>query len=441
MQPVEVAVEVAPAKARIPDLAAELRAARQMTLDLLAPLSDEELSAQHSPLMSPLVWDLAHIGWYEELWLLRNAAGRETGGAGFDEIYDAFGNPRSDRPSLPLLGPAEARAFCADVRARVLESLNAIELAEDDPLLADGFVYSFVAQHEHQHNETMAAALQLRDAPYPCPPAPATARAVASGEVLIDGGSFVMGTNNVGTYDNERREFETDIPPFLIDVAPVTNGAYLEFIRAGGYDEQAAWSEPGWAHRQSAGLEHPLFWQREGDGSWSRRRFGMQESIGADEPVQHVSWSEADAFARWAGKRLPSEAEWEKAASWDAAAGVKRPYPWGNEWSASRANLERQQFQPAAVGSYPDGMSPAGCHQMIGDVWEWTSTDFAGYPHFEAFPYPEYSEAFFGTDYKVLRGGSWATHPTVARTTFRNWDYPIRRQIFAGFRCARSPDD
>ena len=262
---------------------------------------------------------------------------------------------------------------------------------------------------------------------------------IAGKVVLVEGGPFVMGTNDAAVYDNERGAFELDIPSFFIDVAPVTNGAYLEFNETGGYDDPTAWSDAGWTYRQSASLEHPLFWQREAERSWSQRRFGRHEPICRDEPVQHVSWFEADAFARWAGKRLPTEPEWEKAASWDAAKGAKRANPLGDQGSTGHANLGRQRFQPALVGTFPNGASPAGCHQMIGDVWERTSTDFAAYPSFGAFPYPEYYEVFFGPEYKVLRGGSWATHPSVARSTFRNWDYPIRRQIFAGFRCARTP--
>jgi iron(II)-dependent oxidoreductase len=154
--------------------------------------------------------------------------------------------------------------------------------------------------------------------------------------------------------------------------------------------------------------------------------------------VQHVCWYEADAYARWAGKRLPTEAEWEKTASWDPATGTKRRYPWGDDDpTPARANLGARHFGPAGAGAYPDGAGPYGCHGMIGDVWEWTSSDFLAYPGFDAFPYREYSEVFYGPKHKVLRGGSWATHPTAARATFRNWDYPIRRQIFSGFRCAR----
>jgi iron(II)-dependent oxidoreductase len=230
------------------------------------------------------------------------------------------------------------------------------------------------------------------------------------------------------------------VGPFFIDTAPVTNGAYLAFVEAGGYSNAAWWSEAGWAHRQKAGLSAPQFWQREGEGSWSRVRFGWREALAMDQPVCHVCWYEADAYARWAGKRLPTEAEWEKAASVEPAAqgGRKRRYPWGDEApTPRRCNLGQRHFGPAPLGAYPEGVSPWGCEQMIGDVWEWTSSDFAAYPGYTWFPYREYSEVFFGAKSKVLRGGSWATDPAAVRTTFRNWDLPIRRQIFAGFRCAR----
>jgi iron(II)-dependent oxidoreductase len=237
--------------------------------------------------------------------------------------------------------------------------------------------------------------------------------------------------------DNERPAHTVDVPGFYIDTAPVTNAAYADFIAAGGYDEPAWWTAAGWAHRQLAGLSAPGFWRREG-GQWLRTRFGVTEPVPPAEPVMHVCWYEADAYARWAGRRLPREAEWEKAARFDPATGRSRRFPWGDDDPApDRANLGQRHLQPAPAGSYPAGAAPSGARQLIGDVWEWTSSDFVPYPGFEAWPYKEYSQVFFGGDYKVLRGGAFSVGPVACRSTFRNWDYPVRRQIFAGLRTAR----
>jgi gamma-glutamyl hercynylcysteine S-oxide synthase len=424
-------------------VAGELDAARRRSLGLLEPLDEDGLRRQHSTLMSPLIWDLAHIGNYEEQWLLREAAGAPAVDASLDDIYDAFRHPRPNRPALPLLGPAEARRYIAEVRGRVVDTLDRLDLAPGGgrPLLAGGFVHGMVVQHEHQHDETMLATLQLMDgAGYRplAPPPPAAAGPVEPVEVTVAAGPFVMGTDDEAwAYDNERPAHVVALAAFRIDAAPVTNRAYAEFVADGGYDEPRWWGDAGWAWRQEADLHHPEFWRSEGDGRWSRLRFGWREDLPLDEPVQHVCWHEADAYARWAGKRLPTEAEWEKAASWGPDA-RKRRWPWGDgEPGPGTANLGQAHFRPAPVGAYPAGASAYGCQQMIGDVWEWTSSDFDGYPGFATFPYREYSEVFFGSGYKVLRGGSWATSPAAVRTTFRNWDYPIRRQIFAGFRCAR----
>jgi gamma-glutamyl hercynylcysteine S-oxide synthase len=420
-------------------IARGLEESRRRSLDLLDPLSEADQIAQHSPIMSPLIWDLAHIGNYEELWLVRNVAGDPPTSAQYDDMYDAFEHPRASRPALPLLGPAEARRYIAGVRGRALDLLDAVDLDPAQPLLDHGFVYGMVIQHEQQHDETMLATLQLMDGNGHglLAPRPPTGRGVEVSEILVAGGPFTMGTDEPWAYDNERPAHTVDVAPFWIDTIPVTNAAVVEFVEDGGYAEPALWDRAGWKWRQEESVEHPQFWQREGQRSWSRRRFGAVEALPLDEPVQHVSWYEADAFARWAGKRLPTEAEWEKAASWTPD-GRKRRWPWGDQPPGTdHANLGQRHLQPAPAGAYPRGVSPWGCHEMAGDVWEWTSSYFQPYPGFASFPYREYSEVFWGDEYRVLRGGSWATHPSVMRTTFRNWDYPIRRQIFAGFRCAR----
>jgi len=248
-----------------------------------------------------------------------------------------------------------------------------------------------------------------------------------------------MGTSSEPwALDNERPAHQVHVPPFFIDTTPVTNAAYQAFIADGGYDDPRWWTPAGWDHRQRTGLAAPMAWRREG-GEWVRTAFGVTAPAAPAEPVLHVCWYEADAYARWAGRRLPTEAEWEKAARFDPASGRSRRFPWGDDApTAERANLGQRHLRPAPAGSYPDGSAPCGARQLIGDVWEWTSSDFLPYPGFRAWPYREYSEVFFGPEYKVLRGGSFAVSPVACRGTFRNWDYPVRRQIFAGFRTARS---
>jgi iron(II)-dependent oxidoreductase len=423
------------------DVTGALDEARRRTLALLAPLTEADLRATPSPLMSPLVWDLAHIGHYEELWLLRAVVDAPPTDPRFDDVYDAFRHPRAERPTLDILGPDDARRFLEDVRKRALDVIG-------DPSVPSDHV-RMVVRHEHQHIETMLATLQLMTGcAHPDagdgPGAPGPDPASIPDEVVVEAGPFLMGaSSDPWAYDNERPQHVVDLPAFRIDTTPVTNAAYAEFVAAGGYTEARWWTDAGWRWRLEAALEHPRFWHRDGAG-WTRLRFGRVEPLPPREPVQHVCWFEADAFARWRGRRLPTEAEWEKAASWDPGTGVgtKRLRPWGEADDADRATLARPgaRFGPDAVGAHPGGASPWGCLDLLGGVWEWTATDFDGYPGFRAFPYREYSEEFFpgATDvqYKVLRGGSWATHPAAVSTTFRNWDLPVRRQIFAGFRCA-----
>ncbi len=427
-------------------IAAELDRVRERSLGLTVDSLDEsELVTQHSPLMSPLVWDLAHVGNYEEQWLVRAAAGQEALRPDIDILYDAFENPRSARVDLPLLTPTEAREYNTRVRSRVLDALERAPFDGGGGLLDGGFVYHMVIQHEHQHDETMLATHQLRrgdpalpglDASPPtleAPPAPA--------EIRIEAGPFTMGTTaDPWAYDNERPAHAADLPAYHIDSHAVTNAAHMAFIADGGYDDPRWWSPEGWEWRTRSGKRAPAFWQRDGD-RWLRRRFGRVEPVPPEEPVQHVCYHEAEAHAHWAGKRLPTEAEWEKAARYDPRTGVSGRFPWGGaEPDQHHANLGQRLLRPAPAGAFPAGDAPTGVHQLLGDVWEWTASEFTGYPGFSAFPYREYSEVFFDRGYRVLRGGSWATHPTSVRSTFRNWDLPIRRQIFSGFRCARDAE-
>jgi gamma-glutamyl hercynylcysteine S-oxide synthase len=375
-------------------IASALEEARRRTLYALGPLSDADLNAQPSQILSPLVWDLAHIGHQEELWLLRTLHGERPTESRFDDIYNACEHERSERGELGLLAPSDAYDYVAHVRERVLRRLPDERFPDDEPLRRGGYAYHMVIQHEHQHNETMLQALQIReDLVHPHAELWRPAQ-VEGGPAVVRfaEGEFVMGCDDFGwAYDNEQPAHAERVAAFAIDTLPVTNAEYARFIADGGYTDPSLWSEAGRAWLASDGQQHPMYWRR-GRAGWARVRFGRLEPLPLDEPVQHISFHEAEAYARWAGGRLPTEPEWER----------------------SVARL-----------SY------------VGQVWEWTSSSFEPYPGFEPFPYDGYSAVFFGTGrYRVLRGGSWATHGKVGRHTFRNWDLPIRRQIFAGLRLA-----
>jgi iron(II)-dependent oxidoreductase len=426
-------------------IAGQLFEARDRTFLLTSPLTDEDLHAQHDPLMSPILWDLGHIAHFEELWLTRNLEGPVE----FVEmpgLFNPFEHPRSERGGLRLPGMAESREIMDEIRGRVLGRLAVNDFHPSNPLLRDGYVYNMVLQHEYQHNETILQTLQLkRGRPYSpvarfdVPGDAGSGAPVGRGTMLrFPGGEVEIGTDDrSAAYDNERGRHLVELSPFSIDQHPVTNGDFVIFIAAGGYSAREYWSDAGWKWVAESGAQAPLYWSWV-DGSWMTRSMDQTGPVQPSHPVCHVSYYEAEAFARFAGKRLPTELEWEAAASWDAASGTKRSYPWGEQPpSKDLANLDQLSFGTRAVGSYPRNVSPLGCYGMIGDVWEWTSSDLRPYPGFQSFPYREYSEAFFGPEYKVLRGGSWATRPGAIRNTFRNWDYPIRRQIFSGFRCAR----
>lgn len=426
------------------EIEALLDEARARTEWLTEPVSEEDLGIQHDSLMSPIVWDLGHIAHFEEVWLVENLRGGITDREGLRGIYNPFENPRATRGGLALPSVPECMAYMRDVRRAALATVTSLDIDSQSPLTGESFVFRMVLQHEYQHNETILQTLQLkRGEPYAAPrrfepPAPDAAAPEAGAMVRFPGGRVEMGTDDRSVaYDNERPLHLVEIEPFWIDVHPVTNGEYLAFVEDGGYRRPDVWSGPGWSWREEARLEAPEYWKRTG-GGWSERFMNRVVVLEERRPVCHLCYWEADAYARWAGKRLPTEQEWEAAASWDPEAGQKHTYPWGEESpSQARANLDAVLFETTEVGSYPCGVSAIGCWDMLGNVWEWTSSDFRGYPGYETFPYPEYSEVFFGDEYKVLRGGSWATRFGAIRNTFRNWDYPIRRQIFSGIRCVR----
>ncbi len=426
-----------PSKQKIADLLTE---ARDRTLLLISGLSDEDLHQQHDPLMSPIIWDVGHIAHFEELWLTQNLDGPIE----FSEmpgLYNPFEHPRATRASLALPTLSQMMERLAEIRRRVLERLDTVEFDESNPLLRDGYVYNMVLQHEYQHNETILQTLQLKKgAPYRAPRKIIFDQRVARDCEMIafDGGRVTIGTNDrSAAYDNERPQHGVDLRPFLIDRDSVTNARYLEFVSDNGYQRAELWSEAGRRWLAESAAVAPKYWVRDGE-EWITRSMDVTRLVEPAKPVCHVCYHEAEAFSRWDKKRLPTEFEWEAAASWDPSSNDSREFPWGNDSADSRsANIDQLAFDTSPVGTYDRNVSPIGCYGLIGDVWEWTSSNLSAYPGFQTFPYKEYSEEFFGPDYKVLRGGSWATRPGAIRNTFRNWDYPIRRQIFSGFRCAR----
>jgi iron(II)-dependent oxidoreductase len=372
---------------------AALADARERTLALVSHLSEEELTTVHSSIMSPLAWDLGHIAAYEDLWLAHRLAGLELLRPDLAGLYDAFETPRAVRGDIEALGPADARAYMLAVRDRVAEALMRGGVG-------DGDVCEMVVRHELQHSETMRQTLALAGLlPAGEPPAIAAESAPLPewDEWLeIPAGSFAMGAAAEGfAYDNERPRHTVALGAFAIARRPVTAASWMRFVEGGGYERREWWSDEGWAWKEEHDItHHPAL--ATGDSS---------------APACHVSWFEADAFARAHDARLPGEAEWERAATWD-------------------------QRTPTRGDSAEPRSTPVEFAQ-VGRVWEWTASAFGGYPDFVAHPYREYSEVFFGEDYRVLRGGSWATSPRVKTVTFRNWDLPQRRQIFAGVRLAR----
>jgi gamma-glutamyl hercynylcysteine S-oxide synthase len=420
------------ADGRATEVVEALGEARERTLAMVASIGDDDLERVYSTLMSPLVWDLGHIAAFEDLWLNHRYGGRPLLRDDLADVYDAFETPRAGRGTLPFLRTDEAKAYLDEVRARTLEVIDE---------RGAGHVHELVIRHEQQHNETMLQAMELArlDPALHATDGDVNGVSGATGLELIHipAGPCTIGAPPDGfAYDNERPRHRTDVRGYLIGRSPITNGSYLTFVEGGGYERREWWSDEGWAWKEEYDITRPSGWTEGLEAEW---RLGRLEPLLPDRPVVHVSWFEADAFARAHDVRLPTETELEKAATWDQQTGTARRYPWGAgpPRPGVHANVDL-----AYPGTEPDsasqaGISPYGCEQMIGDVWEWTASDFGGYPGFEAFPYKEYSEVFFGSDYKVLKGGSWATRARVITPAFRNWDYPQRRQIFAGVRIAK----
>ena len=410
--------------------------ARRVELELLDGLSDAQMLGSPQHFVEPPIWEMGHVGWFQEYWILRHLDGGGTLLPGSDGVYDSFNVSYRRRWDHAYPSRAQTLAYIGEVLRRSLARLEARPPGPDD-----AYFYTLAAHHEDMHAENLALIRQTLGYPLPtlsllapdglpCPEPGYTPR-----DVAVPGGAFMLGAaaDEPFVFDNEKWAHPVTVAPFQIASTPVTNAQYAAFVDDGGYRRRELWSRRGWQWRREADARHPLFWVREGD-VWYERRFGVPCPLQPWHPVVHVNWYEAEAWCRWAGRRLPTEAEWEMAATWEPGRGSRRRFPWGDEPPAPRhANLDYRAGGTIDVRALPAGDSPVGCRQMIGNVWEWVDDTFAPYPGFVTDPYKEYSEPYFGQK-KVLKGGGWTTRARLIRSTWRNFYLRHRRNALAGFR-------
>ena len=403
---------------------AGLRDARARTLGLVSDLDDAQWLGPRLAIVNPILWEVGHLGWFQEYWTQRRALSAASLLQQGDALYDSALVAHDTRWDLPLLPRPEVLRYLEAVLDRALAA---------EP----GYFHALALAHEDMHGEALLYTRQTLG--YPAPLLPHAAAAEAGplpGDVEVPGCTFQLGARPGApfVFDNEKWAHPVTVASFRIARAPVTNEALLEFVEAGGYGDERFWSPEGWRWRAAAGAGHPVYWRRGEGGRWFERRFDAEVPLPPHRPAIHVCWHEAEAFCRWAGRRLPTEAEWELAASTPQ----KRAFPWGDAPpDAWRANLDAAAGWTVDVAALPEGDSAYGCRQLIGNVWEWTASDFQPYPGFVVDPYKEYSAPWFSSPHKVLRGGCWATRARLLRNTWRNFYPPDRRDVLAGFRtCA-----
>jgi iron(II)-dependent oxidoreductase len=422
---------------RSADLAAMLTDARQRTLALVADLTDEQMRVPCMDIINPLIWEMGHLAWFQEKWALRHLRDLQPIRPDADSLWDSAAVAHDARWELPLPSRGETLVYMQQVLDRVLEKLSQGDASPDE-----SYFYWLVAMHEDMHGEAVTYTRQTLG--YPAPKfsldelrdPPDLAEDVCDEDVFVPGGRYDLGAEPgaLFVFDNEKWAHPIELPPFAIARTPVTNAQFAAFVDDGGYHEKKFWSEEGWRWRQKSEASMPVYWLAEG-GRWMVRHFDQTTVLAADQPVIHVNWYEAEAYCGSAKRRLPTEAEWELAAT---GLERKRRFPWGSEAPTPElAHLDARSAGCLPAAALPAGDSVFGCRQMIGNVWEWTATDFLPYPGFVVDPYKEYSEPWFGSERKVLRGGCWATRSRLIRNTWRNYFTKERRDIFAGFRtCA-----
>jgi ergothioneine biosynthesis protein EgtB len=412
--------------------------ARRVELALLDDLSDAQMLGARAHFLEPPIWEMGHVGWFQEYWLLRRLGGADTILPGADAIYDSFNVSYTRRWDHCFPSRAATLAYITEVLRRSVARLESRAPRGDV-----AYFYRLAALHEDMHAENLTAILQslgyARPASlHPAPGSPAIDPEFRPHDVSVPGGVFMLGADRDEpfVFDNEKWAHPVEVEPFRIAATAVTNAEFQAFVDDGGYRRREWWGRRGWDWRRREGAEHPLFWSQHGRGRWFERRFDRLVPLDPWHPVVHVNWYEAEAFCRWAGRRLPTEAEWEMAATLDPATGRKHRFPWGETPPThERANLDYRGGGPIDVRALPEGDSPVGCRQMVGNVWEWVADTFEPYPGFACDPYKEYSEPHFGQK-NVLKGGCWTTRSRLIRGTWRNFFKRQRRNVFAGFRTA-----
>ena len=413
-----------------------LRDTRKRELEVMNGLTTEQMLGSQHRTIEPPIWELGHVGWFQEFWTLRNLDQADPVQADGDSLYNSFNIPNAERWDLAFPGKQETLNYITEILNRCVERLSTKPLTAEDI-----YFYRLAINHEDMHSETMVHIRQTLGYSRPAfddtrQASPETDPDFELHDVEIPGGTFMLGATPDMPFvlDNEKWAHPIEVAPFKIAATTVTNAQFKAFVDAGGYQDRAAWRDEGWAWRNAARAEHPAFWCREADGSWSMRIFDKWVPLQPYHPMMHVNFYEAEAYCTWAGRRLPTEAEWEMAACGPDSEKVKHIYPWGSAFpSFETANLDSAALGPIDVRALPQGDSPYGIRQMIGNVWEWTADTFDAYPGFEIDPYDTYSEPSFGQQ-KVLRGGCWVTRSRVIRNTWRNFYTPDRNNIFAGFR-------
>lgn len=417
-----------------------MMAARADTLRLFDLAREDDLHESPGFGFRPVIWHLAHIGVFEGYWILQKLFHENSLDERYDRIFDPINTPRENSRDLPSRN--EMESYLERVRERVFHHLDEAEFDEANARDVHHLIFRMVIEHEYQHQETLAYLLNMLQPEKKIKreistPLKLNSQNAPRDMVLVPAGPFEMGARfRSFVYDNEQPHHTVELPAFKIDRLLTTNEEYSQFVESGGYNRREFWSDEGWSWRERENWEAPLYWKRDGK-AWRAQRMFDEGLIDPLHPVTGISWHEAEAYARFVNKRLPTENEWEKAASWDFVSRTKRRFAWGEEEpNSSLANFDFQFWGTTPVGSFPDGASAVGCLDMAGNVWEWTSSAFEGYEGFEAFPYPEYSEIWFDGDHRVLRGGSWATRAPLLRTTFRNFFRRQFRIAFAGIRCA-----